>query len=209
LRELKPRYDLVRDVLLSQLRYYPIPALAAVAANAPSVPIPSDLASFLSYDAVAKRVRVSGLITTPQGQALAALWPPAAPYVNGFIQQSEKVARDHRDLFEPDMARAILDSPRSDDVIAGALHCLARLLETDVLTSSLAAVLELDQRLCAALVDNVEARATITPGGSTRTASEVLFDDVMLSSAPGSSIDTPQFAPQFEVLTRLNKAALL
>src|SRR5262249_33501165 len=87
---LKSRYALIRDVLLSQLQYHPVPVLKSDATAAPSPAIPDHFAGFLSYSLSDNRIQLAGLITSDQRDSLKAALPQLSAQLDILFTRSEE-----------------------------------------------------------------------------------------------------------------------
>ena len=225
--QLRERYELIRDIVSSQVERLaprdnsgaalPAPWFAFTFPDPapefhPKTPaVPPDFASFLGYDAAQGRLALTGYITREQGAALkAALDPrlapgidglpeiPGRPRILGLIAQSNRVGFS---WMENALALDLLRAPEDADIIARALRRTTPLLEGSLLAERVASLTGIEQRLCDALLDGVKV------GGASRTARDAFFDDAFLASS--GPISATANAAQLEALTRIKKAALL
>ncbi len=121
------------------------------------------------------------------------------------LLSSQLQQQNGRTLLPSDIARDLIMTARSDDLILRALRSIAPILEQNLLAAQVASFTGLDQGVSAALLKSVK----VTVDGASRSAQDVLFDDVMLDPDASPSIDELRFSAHLEVLTRLDKAALL
>ena len=118
---LRRRYELVRDIIASQIARvsprlsftFPTPA-PGFTISSPAVP--ADFASFLAYDAAHGRLELTGFITQAQGTALkVALDPSLAPGIDDLVVQSNS---ERPAWIEGTLALDILRNPDDPGTIA-------------------------------------------------------------------------------------------
>lgn len=121
------------------------------------------------------------------------------------LLSSQLQQQNGRTLLPSDIARDLIMTARSDDLILRALRSITHILEQNLLAAQMASFTGLDQGVSAVLLKSVK----VTVDGASRSAQDVLFDDVMLDPDASPASDEQGFSAQLEVLTRLDKAALL
>jgi len=202
---LKSRYGLVREMLLSQLHYHPVPVLSVEVAAAPSPAIPADFAEFLFYNESEGRIELTGLITASESGLLQAALPQLSAQIVTLLEQSDDFRSKNHTLLTADLVHDLTLTTPSDDLILRALRCLVPILERDLLAAQVASFTGLDQNLSGALLRRVQVAA----GGAVRSVQDVFFDNVMLETKTSDAIDAGQFSAQLQALSRLDKVAVL